>query len=43
VVLPTPEEMRAGHDPALARAVSLAGGALGAETAGRLFAASDPD
>jgi carboxyl-terminal processing protease len=38
VVLPTAEDLRAGRDPMLARAVALAGGTLTAEEAGRLFA-----
>jgi carboxyl-terminal processing protease len=44
LVLPTPDDLRAGRDPALARAVALAGGALDAGAAGRLFAdSSRPD
>jgi C-terminal processing protease CtpA/Prc len=39
-LLPTPEDLAAGHDPVLARAVSLAGGNLSAEEAGRLFPVS---
>jgi C-terminal processing protease CtpA/Prc len=35
--LPTPEDIAAGRDPALARAVTLAGGTLDAVTAGKLF------
>lgn len=37
VSLPAPEDLRAGRDPALARAVTLAGGSLDAAAAGRLF------
>jgi carboxyl-terminal processing protease len=37
LVLPTPEDLRAGRDPMLARAVALAGGTLSAEAAGHLF------
>ena len=40
-VLPTPDDLRAGRDPVLARAVALAGGTLSAEAASRLF--PDPD
>jgi carboxyl-terminal processing protease len=38
VVLPTPEDLRAGRDPMLSRAVALAGGTLSPEAAGLLFA-----
>jgi C-terminal processing protease CtpA/Prc len=38
LVLPTPDDLRAGRDPVLARAVALAGGTLTAEAASRLFA-----
>src|SRR4029078_3474173 len=38
LVLPSAEDLRAGRDPMLARAVALAGGTLSAEAAGRLFA-----
>ena len=37
VVLPTPADLRARRDPALARAVTSLGGALTPDTAGRLF------
>ena len=37
VALPTPDDLRAGRDPALARAVMLAGGSLDPAAAGRLF------
>jgi C-terminal processing protease CtpA/Prc len=37
-LLPTPEDVAAGRDPVLARAVELAGGKLDAVMAGRLFA-----
>ncbi|MGE5244796.1 MAG: S41 family peptidase [Betaproteobacteria bacterium] len=37
-VLPTPQDLAAGRDPALARAVELAGGRISPEDAGRLFA-----
>jgi carboxyl-terminal processing protease len=37
VVLPTPEELAAGADPQLARALQLAGAPLSAEKAGKLF------
>ena len=36
-LLPTPADVAAGRDPALARAVTLAGGTLDAEAAGKLF------
>lgn len=36
-VWPTPEDLASGRDPALARAVTLAGGQLSAEEAGKLF------
>jgi carboxyl-terminal processing protease len=41
-VVPTPEDLRAGRDPALSRAVFLAGGSLDAEAAGRLFTGPPP-
>jgi C-terminal processing protease CtpA/Prc len=37
IVLPTPSDLAAGRDPALAHAVALAGGSLTAEEAGKLF------
>jgi C-terminal processing protease CtpA/Prc len=37
VVVPTPEDLAAGRDPALARAVALVGGSLMPEAAGKLF------
>jgi carboxyl-terminal processing protease len=37
-VLPTPDDLRAGRDPVLARAVALAGGTLDPLAAGKLFA-----
>ncbi|HET8644085.1 MAG TPA: S41 family peptidase, partial [Vicinamibacteria bacterium] len=40
-VLPTAEDLRAGRDPALARAVALLGGALSPEEAGRVFAGAE--
>jgi C-terminal processing protease CtpA/Prc len=36
-LLPTPEDLAAGRDPVLARAVTLAGGTLDAAAAGKLF------
>lgn len=36
-LLPTPEDLAAGRDPVLARAVELAGGTLDAVAAGKLF------
>jgi carboxyl-terminal processing protease len=41
-VLPTPDDLRAGLDPVLARAVALAGGRLDPLAAGKLFADSGP-
>ena len=35
--LVSPEDVAAGRDPALARAVTLAGGTLDAVTAGKMF------
>jgi carboxyl-terminal processing protease len=40
-VLPTPDDLRAGRDPVLARAVALAGGTLSPEAAGRIFQTAD--
>jgi carboxyl-terminal processing protease len=37
VVLPTPEELAAGADPQMARALQLAGAPISAEKAGKLF------
>jgi carboxyl-terminal processing protease len=37
IVLPTPRDLASRRDPLLARAVEIAGGALTAEQAGRLF------
>ena len=36
-VLPRPSDLAAGRDPALARAIALAGGNLSPDEAGRLF------
>jgi len=43
LALPTPDDLRAGRDPVLARAVALAGGTLGADAAGQLFPEPDRD
>lgn len=43
VVLPAPADLRDGRDPALARAVALAGGSLDAGEAGRLFRDPPPE
>jgi C-terminal processing protease CtpA/Prc len=40
--LPSSSDIAAGHDPVLAHAVTLAGGVLDAEAAGRLFARKGP-
>jgi carboxyl-terminal processing protease len=37
IVLPTPADLAAGRDPALASAITMAGGVLTPEEAGRLF------
>jgi C-terminal processing protease CtpA/Prc len=37
IVLPTPADLAAGRDPALAEAIAIAGGAITAAEAGRLF------
>jgi C-terminal processing protease CtpA/Prc len=37
IVLPTPADLAAGRDPALAHAITTAGGAITATEAGRLF------
>lgn len=37
MLTPTPEDMAAGRDPVLAKAVALAGGSITAEEAGKLF------
>ncbi len=37
LALPTSDDLRAGRDPVLARAVALAGGAVSADAAGQLF------
>jgi hypothetical protein len=37
LLLPTPEDLSAGRDPVLARAVELAGGSLTPEQAGKLY------
>ncbi|HET8645534.1 MAG TPA: S41 family peptidase [Vicinamibacteria bacterium] len=42
-LLPTPEDLAAGRDPVLARAIELAGGTLDAKGAGALFPRDDKD
>lgn len=37
VLLPTPQDLAAGRDPVLARAIALAGGQMSPEEAGKLF------
>jgi C-terminal processing protease CtpA/Prc len=37
IVLPTPADLAAGRDPALAQAIAAAGGAITPAEAGRLF------
>jgi C-terminal processing protease CtpA/Prc len=37
VVVPSPADLAAGRDPALAAAIAMAGGSMTAEEAGRLF------
>lgn len=36
-MVPTPEDLAAGRDPALAKAIALAGASITAEDAGKLF------